>query len=109
MADNLPTQTLDSFQVSADELVVWGVSVAKGSDLGTTDNGLNPLVPEAMDLTIFIANASGTFTSAGQRFAYDTTNGHLFYSATGTNASESFVATLTAAPGLTAPNILFQH
>jgi trimeric autotransporter adhesin len=109
MADNLPTQTLDNFQVNADDLVVYGVNATNGFDLGSTDNGLNPLVPEAIDPTIFIANSSGTFTSAGQRFAYDTTNGDLFYSATGSNVSESLVATLTGTPGLTAGNILFQH
>jgi len=109
MADDLPTQTLDNFQVDADDLVVYGVQVADGFDLGSTDNGLNPLAPTAIDPSIFIANATGSFTSAGQRFAYDTTNGHLFYSATGSNSAESLVATLSGAAGLTAGNILFQH
>jgi Ca2+-binding RTX toxin-like protein len=109
VADNLPTQTLNNFQVRADDLVVYGINATNGFDLGSTDNGLNPLVPEAIDPTIFITNASGSFTSASQRFAYDTADGNLFYSATGSNASESIVATLTGAPGLTAGNILFQH
>jgi len=109
IADNLPGQTLDNFQVSSDDLIVYGIHAANGFDLGSTDNGLNPSTPDPIDPTIFIANSSGTFTSAGQRFAYDTTNGKLLYSATGSNTSESLVATLTGAPAITASNILFQH
>lgn len=89
--------------------MVYGIHATNGFDLGSTDNGLNPLPPTTIDPTIFIANASGSFASASQRFAYDTTNGELFYSATGSNASESIIATLTGAPTLTAGNILFQH
>jgi len=109
IADNLPTQTLDSFQVSADDLVVYGIHASNGFDLGSTDNGMDPATPTAIDPTIFVANTSGSFTSASQRFAYDTTNGDLYYSATGSNSSESLVATLTGAPALSASNILFQH
>jgi len=57
----------------------------------------------------FVANAAGDFTSSSQRFAYDTTNGQLFYSATGSNSSESLVASLAGAPDITAGNLLFEH
>ena len=66
-------------------------------------------MPTPIDPTIFTANASGTFTSSSQRFAYDTANGDLFYSATGSNTSETTVATFTNEPSITASNILFQH
>jgi hypothetical protein len=87
--------------------VVWGTHVP--NDLGPTDNGLDARTPTPIDPSIFIANASGTFTSSSQRFAYDTSNGSLFCSAIGSNASEHPVGTLTEAPALTAGNILFQY
>jgi len=106
---NLPNQTLNNFQVSADDILVYGTHSTGGFDLGSTDNPLNPLTPTAIDPSIFVMNVSGGFTSSNQRFAYDTTNGHLFYSATGSNASESLIATLTGAPHITAGNLLFEH
>ena len=106
---NLPSQTLNNFQVSTDDILVYGTHSAGGFDLGSTDNALNPSTPTAIDVSIFVTNASGDFTSSSQRFAYDTTNGNLFYSATGSNTSESLVASLTGEPGFTASNLLFEH
>jgi hypothetical protein len=70
---------------------------------------LNPLVGTSIDPSIFVANASGDFTSSSQRFAYDTANGQLFYSATGSNSSESHIATLAGVPAFSASNLLFEH
>jgi hypothetical protein len=109
IADNLPNQTLGNFQTSLDNILVYGIHASNGFDLGTTDNGLNPTTPTAITPADFIASASGAFTSSSQRFAYDTTNGQLHYSATGSNTSESLVATLTGAPAITAGNLLFEH
>jgi Ca2+-binding RTX toxin-like protein len=109
IASNLHTQTLGSFHVGADDVLVYGINASNGFDLGSTDNALNPLTPTAIDPSIFIADATGAFTSSGQRFAYDTANGHLFYSATGSNASESLTAILTGAPAIAAGNLLFEH
>jgi len=106
---NLPSQTLNNFQVSADDILVYGTHASGGFDLGSTDNPLNPTTPTAIDPSIFVANVSGDFTSSTQRFAYDTTNGQLFYSATGSNSSESLIATLTGEPHITAGNLLFEH
>jgi hypothetical protein len=106
---NLPNQTLNSFQVSADDILVYGTHASGGFDLGSTDNPLNPSTPTALDPSIFVANVSGDFTSSTQRFAYDTTNRQLFYSATGSNTSESHIATLTGAPDITAGNFLFER
>jgi hypothetical protein len=70
---------------------------------------MNPSAPVQIDATVFTANASGNFANANQHFAYDTTNGNLFYSATGSNLSEKNVATFTGAPSVSASNILFEH
>jgi hypothetical protein len=109
MADNLPTQTLNNFQASVDTVLVYGIHASTGFDLGSTDNSLNQAAATVIDPSIFIANASGDFTSSSQRFAYDTTNGQLHYSATGSSASESLVATLTGAPAMAASDLLFAH
>ncbi len=109
IAGNRPTQTVNNFNASTDEIVVYGIHATNGFDLGSTDNGLNPLVGTAIDPSIFVADATGSFTSSNQRFAYDTSNGQLFYSATGSNNSESHVATLAGAPAFTASNMLFEH
>jgi len=106
---SLPYQTLDNFQVGTDNILVYGTFSSGGFNLGTTDNALNPTTPTAISVADFVANASGDFTSSSQRFAYDTTNGQLYYSATGTNGAESFVATLAGAPDITASNLLFEH
>jgi len=102
IADNLATQTLGNFQPSLDDILVYGIHAINGSDLGSADNALNPTSPTAITASIFTASASGAFTSSSQRFAYDTTNGALQYSATGSNSSESLVATLTGVPTITA-------
>ena len=80
-----------------------------GCDPGSADNARNPTSPTAITASIFTASATGAFTSSSQRFAYDTTNGALQYSATGSNSSESLVATLTGAPAVTASDLLSEH
>jgi hypothetical protein len=95
--------------VSSDDILVYGTHSTGGFDLGSTDNALNPTSPTAISVADFVSNASGDFTSSSQRFAYDTTNGQLHYSATGSNSSESLVATLAGAPDFTVANLLFEH
>ena len=111
IADNLPTQTVDDFNATSgnDSIVVYGIHATNGFDLGSTDNALNPLVATAINSSIFVSNASGSFTNSSQRFAYDTSNGQLFYSATGSNSSETHIATLAGAPAFTASNLFFEH
>ena len=106
---SLPSQALDNFQVGTDDILVYGIHSSGGFDLGSTDNALNPTTPTAISVADFVANASGDFTASTQRFAYDTTNGQLHYSATGSNSSESLVATLAGAPDFTVGNLLFEH
>ncbi len=59
--------------------------------------------------TLFAANATGGFTTAAQRFAYDTTNGRLFYDAHGDahGSSRLLIATLSGPPNLTVADITF--
>jgi hypothetical protein len=68
-----------------------------GFDLGLFGRGPTPTLLPA---SYFTKNATGAFTSAAQRFAYATASGKLFFSASGTTAGETLVATLTGAPGL---------
>ncbi|MGH7064069.1 MAG: hypothetical protein ACREET_08315, partial [Stellaceae bacterium] len=61
--------------------------------------------------TLFAANPTGSFGAAAQRFAYDTTNGNLFFDAHGSASPSSRleIATLTGNPHptLTASDITF--
>jgi hypothetical protein len=64
--------------------------------------GLAPAsTPQPLPLGLFTANGSGSFSKKSQRFAYDTTDGKLFFSASGTTATEKLVVQLTGAPPLT--------
>ncbi len=58
--------------------------------------------PKALPTSLFVSDSTGTFTKTTQRFAYGTTNGDLFYSASGTTATEHLVTALTGDPILTA-------
>jgi fibronectin-binding autotransporter adhesin len=108
MSSNLPNQTLDNYQTNADHITVFGIHAGNGFDLGI-DNAQNPMDQTLIDPSIFVANATGSFTSSDQRFAYDTADGRLFYSATGSSGSERLMATFTGAPALSAHDIYFQH
>ena len=66
--------------------------------------------PTALPSSLFVSDGTGTFSSTsptGQRFAYGTSNGELFYSASGTTATEHLVATLTGHPALAASHLFF--
>ncbi|HEU0155703.1 MAG TPA: M10 family metallopeptidase C-terminal domain-containing protein, partial [Stellaceae bacterium] len=55
----------------------------------------------------FHQDGSGAFTAPSQRFVYDTGNGALFYSASGSNHDKSLVATLDGHPTLNPSHLLF--
>jgi Ca2+-binding RTX toxin-like protein len=63
--------------------------------------------PQPLPAGLFVSDPGGTFTAPTQRFAYGTSNGELFYSASGTTATEHLVATLTGDPTLTASQLFF--
>ncbi|MGH7066147.1 MAG: hypothetical protein ACREET_18905, partial [Stellaceae bacterium] len=52
-------------------------------------------------------DANGSFTASSQRFAYDTANGDLFYSASGSSSNKHLIAALDGHPGLNPAHILF--
>ena len=70
----------------------------KGFHLGLKNASTTPMVLPAR---FVVTNSTGSFTNTHQRFAYDTTNGDLFFSATGSNANKDLVVALTGAPPLT--------
>ena len=63
--------------------------------------------PKPLPGGLFVSDSTGAFTAATQRFAYGTSNGELFYSASGTTATEHLVTALTGAPLLTASHLFF--
>jgi hypothetical protein len=87
--------TVTDFAHSADKIALS----KKGFALGAT--------PSAA--TLFTANASGHFTTAAQRFAYDTSNGDLFYDSRGNAAGSTRleIASFAHHPTLTAGDITF--
>ena len=63
--------------------------------------------PKLLPAGLFVSDATGAFSAPTQRFAYGTANGDLYYSASGTTASEHLVATLTNHPTLGASQLFF--
>ena len=56
--------------------------------------------------SLFAQDSNGAFSGAGtQRFAYGFGNGNLYYSGSGTTATEHLVAHLTGDPHLSAAEI----
>jgi hypothetical protein len=53
--------------------------------------------PKHLSASVFVANLFGTFTTPGQRFAYSTLNGNLYYDPDGSGSkfARSVVATLS--------------
>jgi Ca2+-binding RTX toxin-like protein len=60
--------------------------------------------PKAL-ASLFVQGGTGTFTATTERFAYGTSNGDLYYSASGTTATEHLVAHLSGDPTLTASQL----
>jgi hypothetical protein len=65
--------------------------------------------PKLLPAGLFAANANGHFTTAFQRFAYDTTHGKLYYDAAGDKVGSSrlLVASFNDHPSLTASKVFF--
>ena len=79
-----------------------------GFDLGV-DDGKGTSAPQAIAASLFSPNTNGTFATTDNRFAYNQSNGDLFYDAQGsTLGSTSYlVGDLTNHPHLTAANLFF--
>jgi Ca2+-binding RTX toxin-like protein len=84
------TNTITDFAASKTNAIDFSNS---GFNLGLTGTGL---LPSGLFIT-------GAFNSGSQRFSY--VGGQLFYSPTGSTATEMLVATLTGAPALSASDL----
>jgi hypothetical protein len=79
-----------------------------GFDLGV-NNGHGTASLQPIAASLFSSSASGTFATAGNRFAYDQSTGHLYYDADGSAAGSgrTQIADLTNKPHLTAASLFF--
>ena len=94
------SNTIADFAASAtNEIAFSSNGFSLGLHGGSTPQGLSP--------SLFVSNATGTFTSSSQRFAYETANGELFYSPHGSGSGASLVAQLSGDPSLTASHLFF--
>ena len=88
------TNTITDFGNPAATNDIWFSDAA----FGLTGTGLLPP-------GLFTSNPSGAFTAATQRFAYDTSDGSLYYSASGTTATRDLIVTLDGHPMLSAAHL----
>ena len=96
-----PGNVVADFAASAQNQIVvgnFGFSLAQSGASAT---------PEQLPSNLFVKNATGKFTDTAQRFAYDTTNGKLFFAADGSGSTPELVATLANHPGLSASQLFF--
>jgi Ca2+-binding RTX toxin-like protein len=77
-----------------------------GFQLGLAGAGAQP---KPLPAALFTANATGSFTDASERFAYDTSTGALYYDAHGDKLGSSrlLIVTLKGDPHLAASNLFF--
>jgi len=95
------SNTIADFTASATNEIAFSNSGFALGQSGAT------ATPKALPSGLFTSNSTGAFTATTQRFAYDTANGDLYYSAAGTTATEHLVAAVTGNPALTASHLFF--
>jgi Ca2+-binding RTX toxin-like protein len=102
---NVGAHTISDFASGTSNRLIFRDS---GFSLGV-DEGLGTTTQQQLNSSLFVSNAGGTFTSTGQRFAYNTTNGTLSYDAdgSGTTSTASAVVVLTGHPSLSASSLFF--
>jgi len=95
--------TITDFAASSTNELVFSNS---GFSLGLSGASATP---QALPASLFTANPTGAFGTTGERFAYDTSNGELFYDAQGSTAGSTpqHVATLTNHPGVGTSQLFF--
>ena len=99
------SNTIADFAASTTNELVFSNS---GFSLGLTGGTTTPQALSASQAaTLFTANSTGAFANTSQRLAYDTTNGELFSSTTGSGGTSHLVATLTGEPAINTANQLF--
>ncbi len=97
---HIGTNGITDFGASTSNKIVLRDS---GFNLGT-DEGLGTGSLQHLAASVFVANSTGSFTTTGQRFAYNTTTGALRYDKDGSGASfgASAVVVLSGHPTLSA-------
>ena len=95
---HIGTNGITDFGASASNKIVLRKS---GFNLGA-DQTLATGTPQHLLASVFVANSTGSFTTTGQRFAYNTTTGALRYSANGSGSASSAVVVLSGHPSLSA-------
>ncbi|HKS90083.1 MAG TPA: hypothetical protein VJR70_11625 [Stellaceae bacterium] len=95
------SHTITDFHLSAGNMLVLRDA---GFNLGAVDDGHGTAVPQHLDASEFVANATGAFTNMNQRFAYNTMTGNLRFDADGNGPSPSsgLVASLSDHAALSA-------
>ena len=98
------TNTIADFTPGTDKIVFSDA----GFNLGA-DDGLGTTTLQQLAASVFSPNIDGTMASSGNRFAYNASIGDLYYDPDGSGSSfgASFVASLTAHPGISAANLFF--
>jgi serralysin len=97
------TNTIADFVHATDRISFRDAGFNLGVAEGTGTVALKPL-PAAL----FSPNTDGSFAATGNRFAYDTAGGKLYYDADGSGgAARQLVATLTNDAPLTVSDLYF--
>ncbi len=96
---------IKDFAVSSTKELVFSDA---GFDLGLGGATSTPQqMTTAEAQTLFVADATGKFTDAGQRLAYDTRTGQLFASSDGNGGARHLVVTLSGHPTINATQLFF--
>jgi Ca2+-binding RTX toxin-like protein len=93
---HIGTNGITDFGASASNEIVVRNS---GFNLGA-DQGHGTASPQHLAWSAYAGNSTGTFRTTSQRFAYNTTNGTLSYSADGSGSAGSAVVVLAGHPNL---------
>ncbi len=95
---DIGTNTITDFAASSSNMIVLRDS---GFNLGI-DDGMGTGSAQHLAASVFVANSTGSFTTTGQRFAYNKTTGALRYSHDGSGSASSAVVVLSGHPSLSA-------
>ena len=95
------TNTIADFTHASDRIALSNARFGLGLAGAST-------TPQALPVSLFSPQSNGSFTTAAQRFAYNSTSGALSYDADGSGAGASrLIATLTTHPTLAITDLFF--
>ena len=103
------------FDRASNNNVITDFSASSSNEIVLSNSGFDlglsgaTATPKALPSSLFVSNSAGTFTNGTQRFAYDTTNGELYFDPDGNGASSARngVVGLTGHPTLSASQLFF--